>query len=139
MPLLFPFAEYWWFYAAFIGFVLVLLALDLGVFHRHGARGVVPGVAGLVGRLGRDSRSSSTTASTCTPPASSGRSVGQRIGLEFLTGYVVEKSLAVDNIFVFVLVFRYFAIPPMYQHRVLFYGIIGALVFRAIFIASARC
>jgi tellurite resistance protein TerC len=58
-----------------------------------------------------------------------------RVGLEFLTGYVVEKSLSVDNIFVFVLVFGFFAIPPMYQHRVLFYGILGALVFRAIFIA----
>jgi len=57
------------------------------------------------------------------------------VALEFLTGYVVEKSLSVDNIFVFVMVFPYFAIPPKYQHRVLFYGILGALVFRAIFIA----
>lgn len=61
--------------------------------------------------------------------------VAQRVGLEFLTGYLVEKSLAVDNIFVFVLVFSYFAVPLQYQHRILFYGIIGALVFRAIFIA----
>jgi tellurite resistance protein TerC len=61
--------------------------------------------------------------------------VAERIGLEFLTGYLVEKSLAVDNVFVFVLVFSYFAVPLEYQHRVLFYGIIGALVFRAIFIA----
>ena len=59
----------------------------------------------------------------------------RQVGLEFLTGYIVEKSLAVDNIFVFVVVFSYFAIPPIYQHRVLFYGILGALVFRAIFIA----
>lgn len=57
------------------------------------------------------------------------------MALEFLTGYVVEKSLAVDNIFVFVVVFGFFAIPTKYQHRVLFYGILGALVFRAIFIA----
>ena len=55
--------------------------------------------------------------------------------LEFITGYLVEKALAVDNIFVFVLVFAYFGIPQKYQHRVLFYGIVGALVFRAIFIA----
>ncbi len=55
-------------------------------------------------------------------------------GVEFLTGYI-EKSLSVDNIFIFVLVFSYFAIPSKYQHRVLFYGILGALVFRAIFIA----
>jgi tellurite resistance protein TerC len=64
-----------------------------------------------------------------------GAEAGGRLGLEFLTGYIVEKSLAVDNIFVFVLVFAYFSIPPTYQHRVLFYGIVGALVFRAIFIA----
>jgi tellurite resistance protein TerC len=64
-----------------------------------------------------------------------GPEAGGRLGLEFLTGYLIEKSLAVDNIFVFVLVFNYFAIPLQYQHRVLFYGIIGALVFRAIFIA----
>ncbi|MGC4080904.1 MAG: TerC/Alx family metal homeostasis membrane protein [Vicinamibacterales bacterium] len=57
------------------------------------------------------------------------------VRLEFLAGYLVEKSLAVDNIFVFVLIFGYFAIPPLYQHRVLFYGIIGALLFRAGFIA----
>src|SRR5262249_29634469 len=55
--------------------------------------------------------------------------------LEFLTGYVVEYSLSVDNIFVFVVVLRYFVVPARYQHRVLFYGILGALVFRAIFIA----
>ncbi|HVF15849.1 MAG TPA: TerC/Alx family metal homeostasis membrane protein, partial [Steroidobacteraceae bacterium] len=55
--------------------------------------------------------------------------------LEFITGYLVEKALAVDNIFVFVLVFGYFGIPAQYQHRVLFYGIVGALLFRAIFIA----
>ena len=64
-----------------------------------------------------------------------GPDVGRQLGLEFLAGYIVEKSLAVDNIFVFVLVFAYFGIPPLYQHRVLFYGIIGALVFRAAFIA----
>jgi len=55
--------------------------------------------------------------------------------LEFLTGFVVEKSLAIDNIFVFAVVFAYFGIPKIYQHRVLFYGIIGALVFRLIFIS----
>ena len=57
------------------------------------------------------------------------------MSLEFLTGYVVEKSLSVDNIFIFVMVFSYFAVPAKYQHRVLFYGILGALVFRAIFVA----
>jgi tellurite resistance protein TerC len=55
--------------------------------------------------------------------------------LEFLTGFVIEKSLAIDNIFIFVVIFSYFKIPSIYQHRVLFFGIIGALIFRAIFIA----
>jgi tellurite resistance protein TerC len=59
----------------------------------------------------------------------------RQTALEFLTGYLVEYSLSVDNIFVFVLVMSYFAVPPQFQHRVLFYGILGALVFRAIFIA----
>ncbi len=59
----------------------------------------------------------------------------RQIGLEFLSGFLVEKSLAVDNLFVFVLVFKFFSIPDKYQHRVLFYGILGALIFRALFIA----
>ena len=134
MPLLFPFAEYWWFYAGFTGFVLLLLALDLGVFHRK---------AHVV-----SFRESLTWSVIWVATALAfnyvfylyasgkfGGEVGRQVGLEFLTGYIVEKSLAVDNIFVFVLVFAYFGIPTLYQHRVLFYGIIGALVFRAIFIA----
>ncbi len=60
---------------------------------------------------------------------------GWTVSLEFLTGYIVEKSLLVDDIFIFVMVFAYFAIPTKYQHRVLFIGIIGAWIFRAIFIA----
>jgi tellurite resistance protein TerC len=142
--LLFPFQDFWWFYAGFTLFVLAMLALDLGVFHKEahevGMREAaawsvvwvtlalafnylfylyaawrlpqVPELAGLDhGQLARDA------------------------GLEFLAGYVVEKALAVDNIFVFVAVFSYFAVPPRYQHRVLFYGILGALVFRALFIS----
>ncbi|HEX8638415.1 MAG TPA: TerC family protein, partial [Pyrinomonadaceae bacterium] len=64
-----------------------------------------------------------------------GAEIGQTAALQFLTGYVLEYSLSIDNIFVFVLVFGYFGIPPEYKHRVLFYGILGALIFRAIFIA----
>ena len=131
---LFPFAEYWWAYAGFTAFVLLLLALDLGVFHRRAhvvsfreaAIWSVVWIAlalafGYVLYLYALSRFSAADA--------------ERLGLEFLTGYLVEKSLAVDNIFVFVLVFAYFGVPAIYQHRVLFFGIIGALAFRAIFIA----
>ncbi len=62
---------------------------------------------------------------------------GTTKGLEFLTGYIVEWSLSVDNLFVFLMIFQYFAVPPMYQQRVLFYGIMGAIVLRGVFIATA--
>lgn len=61
-------------------------------------------------------------------------SLGSRAGLEFLTGYLVEKSLSVDNIFVFILIFRALAVPSRFQHKVLFLGVTGALIFRAIFV-----
>jgi tellurite resistance protein TerC len=134
VDLLFPFAVYWWFYAGFVALVLVLLALDLGVFHRDAhvvsfresvTWSVIWVALALVFNYGF----------YLYAVQQHGADAGTRLGLEFLTGYIVEKSLAVDNIFVFVLVFAYFNIPPQYQHRVLFYGIIGALVFRAIFIA----
>lgn len=67
--------------------------------------------------------------------ANFGDLIAKTLALEFLAGYVIEYSLSIDNIFVFVLVFSYFGIPARYKHRVLFYGILGALVFRAIFIA----
>jgi len=66
--------------------------------------------------------------------ATFGAKVGQQLGLEFLTGYILEYSLSIDNIFIFVIVFSYFGIPAKYKHRVLFYGILGALIFRALFI-----
>jgi tellurite resistance protein TerC len=143
---LFPFTDYWWFYLAFTGFVLLLLALDLGVFHRK-AHPVSFREAAIwssvwialslafnylfylyaLWDLAGDPRLSAAGLN----PAAAAR----QAALEFFTAYLVEKSLSVDNIFVFVLVFRYFAIPAEYQHRVLFFGILGALVFRAAFIA----
>ena len=62
--------------------------------------------------------------------------LGSDMALKFLTGYLVEKSLSVDNLFVFLLIFYYFCVPPVYQHKVLFWGIVGALIMRAIFIAT---
>jgi tellurite resistance protein TerC len=64
------------------------------------------------------------------------RVYGAQAGGEYFAGYLIEKSLAVDNVFVFALIFTYFAVPRQYQHRVLFYGVLGALIFRAIFIAG---
>lgn len=60
---------------------------------------------------------------------------GGEFGMQYLTAYVVEKSLAIDNVFVWAVIFTYFAIPARYQHRILFYGVLGALIMRAIFIA----
>jgi tellurite resistance protein TerC len=132
--MMFPIAEYWWFYAGFTGFVLLLLALDLGVFHRRAhvvslREASIWSVVWIALALAFN-YVLYLYALSKFPSADA-----ERLGLEFLTGYLVEKSLAVDNIFVFVLVFSYFSIPAIYQHRVLFFGIIGALVFRAIFIA----
>jgi tellurite resistance protein TerC len=111
---------------AFNVFVLGMLALDLGVFHRKAhAVSVREALAwscvwiflALLFGLGVYFVR------------------GGEKALEFLTGYVIEWSLSVDNLFVFLVIFSYFAVPPIYQHRVLFWGILGALVMRAIFIA----
>ena len=61
---------------------------------------------------------------------------GSEFGMQYFAGYLIEKSLAVDNVFVWAMIFSYFAVPREYQHRVLFYGVVGALVFRAIFIGA---
>ncbi len=145
--ILFPFADYWWFYGLFTLFVLAVLALDLGVFHRKahvvGFRealtwtivwiSLAMGFAYLfhqyaLWKFPLDPR-------LMAIPGFDPAAMAKQSTLEYLTGFVVEKALAVDNVFVFVVVFTYFAIPPQYQHRVLFYGILGALIFRSIFIA----
>jgi tellurite resistance protein TerC len=116
-----------WAWAAFVGLLVALLVLDLFVFHREAhevsfreatrfslfwiALGLAFG--GLVFAW-----------------------LGTTAGAEYLTGYVIEKSLSVDNIFVFAVLFSYFRVPAKYQHRVLFWGILGALVFRGAFIAG---
>jgi tellurite resistance protein TerC len=135
VTVLFPIAEYWWAYAAFTAGVVALLALDLGVFHRR-AHAVSVREAAAWSSVWVVLALAFNYGFYRYAVASFGAEAGARLGLEFLTGYIVEKSLAVDNIFVFVLVFRYFAIPAKYQHRVLFYGIAGALLFRALFIAA---
>jgi tellurite resistance protein TerC len=156
--LLFPIADYWWFYGLFTLFVLGMLALDLGVFHRHAhdvsikeastwsvvwislallfgygfwqyAQWKLPQYPPLLAALAAQGVTDPTAIAL-----EAGRLANQS-ALEFLTGFVVEKSLSVDNIFVFVVVFSYFAIPSKYQHKVLFYGILGALIFRIIFIS----
>jgi len=121
-----------WLWVGFNLFVLALLALDLGIFHRK-AHAVSMREAtvwsaiwislSMLFNLGiyffwQD-----------LVPAS--QYSNGAAALAFFTGYLIEKSLSVDNIFVFVLIFSYFSVPPKYQHRVLFWGILGALVMRA--------
>lgn len=135
MPVLFPFAEYWTFYAGFVAFVLLLLALDLGVFHRKAH--TVSFRESLIWSVIWISLALAFNYGFYLYAGTKfDEGTASRLGLEFLTGYLVEKSLAVDNVFVFVLVFTYFGVPSQYQHRVLFYGILGALLFRAVFIAA---
>ncbi len=132
--LLFPFATYWWLYAVFVLGILLLLAVDLGVFHRDAH--VVSARESLIWSVVWVSVALAFNYALWVYAGSMhGADMGDRIALEFLTGYLVEKALAVDNIFVFVMVFAYFGVPLAYQHRVLFFGILGALLFRAVFIA----
>ncbi len=126
-----------WIWGTFLGFVFAMLALDLGVFHRSAHRvemkealtwsAVWIGMA-LLFNLGIfffwDQIQPQSAYSN------------KDAGFAFLAGYLVEKALSVDNIFVFALIFSYFSVPDKYQHRVLFWGIIGALLCRAIFIAA---
>jgi tellurite resistance protein TerC len=145
--ILFPFAEYWWFYLSFTVFVLAVLALDLGVFHKKahevGFKEASIWTAVWIGfalffnyLFYLYARYSFSTKERYTSiPGFDPDQQAKSSALEFLTGFVVEKSLAVDNIFIFAVVFAYFGIPKMYQHRVLFWGILGALIFRAIFVA----
>ncbi len=145
--ILFPFSEYWWFYAGFTAFVLVVLALDLGVFHKKAHEvsfkeasiwtSVWIGLALVFNYLFYlyAQYKFSTHEPYTSMAGFDADAQAKNSALEFLTGFVVEKSLAIDNIFVFAVVFAYFGIPKVYQHRILFWGILGALVFRAMFIA----
>jgi tellurite resistance protein TerC len=112
----------------FGGIVAGMLALDLGVFHRE---------AHVVSR--REALAWSAAWITLALAFNAGVFFfrGSDAGVEWLTGYLIEKSLSVDNVFVFLLIFSAFAVPPVYQHRVLFWGILGALVMRAVLIAAA--
>jgi tellurite resistance protein TerC len=114
-------------WGGFIVFVLLMLALDLGVFHRN-AHSVTVKEAGL------------WTAVWVTLAVLFNIGIyvwfGSERALEFSAGYLIEKALSVDNIFVFVVIFTTFGIPAAYQHRVLFWGVLGALVMRAAFIVA---
>ena len=116
-----------WLWIGFNGFVLALLAFDLGLLHR---RERVIGVReALLLSLGYFVLAAIFAAGVF-------QFRGERAGYEFVTGYLIEKSLSLDNVFVFYLIFAHFAVPAALQHRVLFWGIIGALAMRAALIAA---
>lgn len=116
-----------WMWAAFIGLILGLLALDLFVFHKD---------AHVVTIREATTWSVIWVALGLLFGALVWAWFGPTRGGEYFAGYLIEKALSIDNIFVFALVFGYFSVPAQYQHRVLFWGIIGAIVFRAIFIIA---
>jgi tellurite resistance protein TerC len=116
---------WWWF--GFNALVLVLLALDLGVFNRR---------AHAVGMREALSWSAVWVTLALAFGAWVGTSMGKQAMLEFYSGYLIEQALSVDNLFVFILIFGYFRIPPALQHRVLFWGILGALLMRGTMIAA---
>jgi tellurite resistance protein TerC len=125
-----------WLWIGFNLFVLAMLAIDLGVFHRKSH--AVSGREALTWSLVWISLSLVFNAviyfywDRMMPESSY---TNREAALAFLTGYLIEKSLSVDNIFVFILIFSFFAVPARYQHRVLFWGILGALIMRGALIA----
>ena len=114
-----------WLWAGFNVFVLAMLALDLGVFHRK---------AHVVGLRESFIWTGVWIALALLFNFGVWQYMGEQRALEFFTGYVIEKSLSVDNVFVFAQLFAYFAVPPIYRHKVLFWGVLGALFMRAIMI-----
>ena len=114
-----------WFWVGFIAFVLAMLAIDLGVFHRK-AHVVRPKEAGVW--------VTAWISLALLFAAGLWKLKSSAIALTFLTGYVIELSLSVDNLFVMVVIFNYFRVPAQSLHRVLFYGILGALIMRGLFI-----
>jgi tellurite resistance protein TerC len=115
------------FWTSFILVVLVLLSIDLGIFNRHAHTVTVK-------------EALSWSIVWIVLSLSFGtyiyRAFGKQCGLEFFAGYLIEYALSVDNIFVFILIFSYFAVPSRFHHRVLFWGILSALVMRATFIVA---
>ena len=134
-----------WIWAGFISIVILLLALDLGVFHRKAhvvsMREALAWSAVWIGfglafsvcvYFGYENQWAGM--GTTVDPVGGTINDGYQATVKYLTGYVIEKSLSVDNIFVIAMIFGFLGVPPIYQHRVLFWGILGALVMRGVMI-----
>lgn len=125
----------WIFWIIFNVFVLLMLTLDLGVFHRK--KHVVSfreAIGWTIAWMGLAAVFAVLIYFFGHTMVGHAKVSNSQLSLEFITGYVIEQSLSVDNLFVFLLIFRYFAVPKHYQHDVLFWGVLGALVMRAMFI-----
>jgi tellurite resistance protein TerC len=119
----------WWAWAGFLAFVALMLALDLGVFNRKAhVVSLKEALAWCAVWFGLAMAFNLLVALKMPDTATS------KPALEFFTGYIVEMCLSVDNVFVFIVIFQYFRVEPKHQHRVLFWGILGAVVMRAVFI-----
>ena len=124
-----------WLWVGFNIFVLGMLALDLGVFHRDSHTvSVKEALTWSAVWIALSMVFSAIIFGFWNQMMPDSQYTNNEAGLAFLTGYLIEKALSVDNIFVFVLIFTFFAVPAKYQHRVLFWGIIGALLMRGIMI-----
>lgn len=116
-----------YFWIGFHVFVFIMLALDLGVFHKHTHK--IPVKEAIIWSCVWISLALLFSLFIYLD-----KDFGPVKALEFLTGYVIEYSLSVDNIFIFILIFSYFAVNQQYQHKILFWGILGALIMRGLFI-----
>lgn len=115
----------WWAWVGFLAFISAMLALDLGVFNRRAhVVSLREALAWCIVWFGLAMAFNLLLSFK----------LGAQPALEFFTGYIVELCLSVDNVFVFIVIFQYFRVEPRHQHRVLFWGILGAVIMRAIFI-----
>lgn len=124
----------WWMWLAFLVFVVAMVAIDMFALRTRGAHRVSAREALLWSGVWIGLALLFNAGLWWFLADTAGRAVADKKALEFLTGYLIEKSLAVDNIFVFAMLFNYFAVPPAYQRRVLVYGVLGAVVMRAVMI-----
>ena len=124
----------WWMWTALAVFVVVAIAIDLLVMERQGAHKVTMKEAVHWSLLWFGLAFVFVALLWWYLDSSQGRTVANTVSMQFITGYLVEKSLSIDNIFVFLMLFSYFAVPPQYQKRALIVGIIGAIILRTLLI-----
>jgi len=126
----------WWMWAGFVAFVVAMVALDMVFLRARGAHRVSVREAAVWSLVWVLLALAFNAWFWWYLDGSLGRELANQRALEFLTGYLIEKSLAIDNIFVFIMIFTYFAVPTEHQRRVLLYGVLGAIVMRAIMILA---